>query len=392
MASELAHAMVEAIQLATAPLHARIKALEALVPTLAKSADVPHAVAGGSAPTLDLRGPQGEKGVDGVAGRDGVDGAPGAPGPQGEKGVDGLHGKDGAPGERGPVGPQGEKGLDGAPGAPGERGAPGDMGPPGPPGPPGVDGKDGAPGVAGAPGVDGAPGPQGDKGLDGVAGQDGAPMSVARFADALIANEHGLRAEFETLLEAAVALHLKAHPPAAGKDGADGVDGKDGVGVAGAVISKDGTLVLTLSNGELKDLGVVIGKDGAPGAAGLDGKAGLDGLGFDDLSAQYDGERTVTLAWTRGEQRKTFDLQFPVVLYRGVFAEGKAYAAGDSVTWAGSTWIAKEATTATPGGHQPESRAWQMSVRKGDVGKPGHDGKPGPVGPKGDPGPGGAKW
>jgi len=38
---------------------------------------------------------------------------------------------------------------------------------------------------------------------------------------------------------------------------------KDGVGVAGAIIDRDGNLVLTTTDGAQKDLGKVVGKDGA---------------------------------------------------------------------------------------------------------------------------------
>lgn len=42
--------------------------------------------------------------------------------------------------------------------------------------------------------------------------------------------------------------------------------GADGIGLAGAFINRDNVLVLTLSNGETKELGVVVGKDGAHAA------------------------------------------------------------------------------------------------------------------------------
>jgi len=119
----MAKAVVEAIQMATEPLHKRIKELEATVATLAKE----------SGP----EGPQGPPGPEGPAGQDGSPGAVGPAGPPGEKGLDGLNGKDG------------EHGLDG---------------------------KDGIPGIAGRDGLsgrDGLPGPAGEKGLDGIHGKDG---------------------------------------------------------------------------------------------------------------------------------------------------------------------------------------------------------------------------
>src|SRR5690606_30796153 len=105
------------------------------------------------------------------------------------------------------------------------------------------------------------------------------------------------------------------------------LDRPEPISVKSALIDRENKLVLTFSNGETKELGNVVGDDGKPGA---------DGLGFDDLSVEYDGEKTVTLKFVRGEQSKEFPLVLPVVIDRGVFSEGKTYGPGDGVTWAGS--------------------------------------------------------
>lgn len=153
-----------------------------------------------------------------------------------------------------------------------------------------------------------------------------------------------------------------------GKDGTDGRDGKDGTGVAGAMLDRDGNLILTLSNGEAKNIGRVVGKDGEPGR---------DGVGFDDLSVEYDGERSFLLKFKRGEIEKVFRIDIPVMLYRGVFKAGDEYAAGDAVTWGGSLWIATEKTSDKPGdGDTP----WRLAVKRG------RDGKDGEKGEKGEPG------
>src|SRR5690606_7347159 len=47
-----------------------------------------------------------------------------------------------------------------------------------------------------------------------------------------------------------------------GADGRDGKDGKDGVGLADALIDADSRLVLTMTDGTTKALGVVKGADG----------------------------------------------------------------------------------------------------------------------------------
>ena len=49
---------------------------------------------------------------------------------------------------------------------------------------------------------------------------------------------------------------------AAGRDGRDGLNGQDGVGIVSAEINADGHLILTYTNGETTDLGVVVGADG----------------------------------------------------------------------------------------------------------------------------------
>ncbi len=57
----------------------------------------------------------------------------------------------------------------------------------------------------------------------------------------------------------------------------DGVDGKDGVGIAGAIIDRDGNLVVTCTNGLTIPLGAVVGKDG------IDGK-NVDSSELDDIN------------------------------------------------------------------------------------------------------------
>lgn len=136
------------------------------------------------------------------------------------------------------------------------------------------------------------------------------------------------------------------------------LDRPEPISVKSALIDRENKLVLTFSNGETKELGNVVGDDGKPGA---------DGLGFDDLSVEYDGEKTVTLKFVRGEQSKEFPLVLPVVIDRGVFFEGKTYEPGDGVTWAGSFWIAQESTTEKP----DSAKGWRLAVKKGRDGKDG---------------------
>lgn len=143
----------------------------------------------------------------------------------------------------------------------------------------------------------------------------------------------------------------------------DGADGKDGIGLAGALIDRCGELVVTLSNGETKNLGPVVGRDGVD-AKGEDGK---DGLGFDDLDVVYDGEKTITLKFVKGERVKEFAFSMPVVIDRGVYRDGNEYKTGDGVTWGGSFWIAQKDTSSKP----DTDSDWRLSVKRGRDGKAG---------------------
>lgn len=136
------------------------------------------------------------------------------------------------------------------------------------------------------------------------------------------------------------------------------LDRPEPISVKSALIDRENKLVLTFSNGETKELGNVVGDDGKPGA---------DGLGFDDLSVEYDGEKTVTLKFVRGEQSKEFPLVLPVVIDRGVFSEGKTYEPGDGVTWARNYWIAQKHTAEKP----CAGPDWRLAVKGGRDGKDG---------------------
>lgn len=196
----------------------------------------------------------------------------------------------------------------------------------------GLDGKDGAAGEKGEPGKDGR---DGVDGKDGAAGEKGEP----------------------------------------GKDGRDGVDGKDGVagekgvGFADVMLDRGGELVVSFTDGRHKSVGVVVGRDGAAGAAGKDGEAGKDGrdgFGFEDLALEYDGERSIVLRFTRGELVKEFPLRFALPLYRDVYEEGASYLKGDMVTWAGSLWHCNADTSDKPG---MGNKNWRLAAKRGRDGK-----------------------
>lgn len=165
---------------------------------------------------------------------------------------------------------------------------------------------------------DGARGPRGERGEAGERGLDGAPGPRGDKGDA---GERGLGG----------AAGLRGEKGEAGTAGRDGRDGKDG-------------------------------RDGERGVAGTDG---ADGFGFDDLQVEQDGERSFTITFMRGGERKSFPLRLPTVVDRGVWRE-RAYEAGDGVTWRGSFWIAQKETSAKP---DEASSDWRLAVKRGRDGK-----------------------
>lgn len=207
-----------------------------------------------------------------------------------------------------------------------------------------------------------ASGKDGADARDGADGKDDDPVSDDQIA-------------------LAVERYLIANPPCAGKDGRDGKDGErgadgaDGVGLAGAMIDRAGELNVTLTNGEVRKLGPVVARDGENGRDGADGK---DGQSWEDMEVRRTGPRTIELSFDHGERRNTFELEFPVPLYRGVFSEGEAYQNGDMVTWAGSLWHCNEATSDKPG---DGAKAWTLAAKRGRDGKDfaGPQAKPGTV-------------
>jgi hypothetical protein len=115
-----------------------------------------------------------------------------------------------------------------------------------------------------------------------------------------------------------------------------------------------------------------------PPVPGPPGQNGADGVGFDDLVVDHDGERAFTVKAIRGEVVKVLGtFTVPVSLYRGVWTETRTYAPGDSVTAAGAEWHCHTATTTKPG---DGSKAWTLKVKRAKDGK---DGPPGPPGPPG---------
>lgn len=129
------------------------------------------------------------------------------------------------------------------------------------------------------------------------------------------------------------------------------IHGRDGDWPTEFRQNADGELIVKMKSGETHNAGTV---------------RGADGLGFDDLSVEYDGERTFSFIFAKGDRVDRREFRLPVMLDRGVWKEGTTYEQGDVVSWAGSMWVAQKDTDGKPDGGD-----FRLSVKKGRDGKPG---------------------
>lgn len=183
---------------------------------------------------------------------------------------------------------------------------------------------------------------------------------VAKAVKALPAAKDGAPADMDVLREHLAELVAKMPPPADGKS----VTPED---VAPILENQVNKWALEFERRAQDTLQKAIEKLPVP----KDGKDGIDGVGFDDLEVEYDGVKTVIFKMVRGDVTKQFDLTMPVVVDCGVFKDGHVYTPGDSVTWAGSYWIAQKATGAKPDSLES---GWRLAVKKGRDGKDGRNG------------------
>lgn len=140
-----------------------------------------------------------------------------------------------------------------------------------------------------------------------------------------------------------------------GEKGDKGDPGQDGVGVAGAMIDRDGVLIITTSKGETIRLGKVLGENGK------------DGADFSEVTFDYDGERTLIIRGKGGEITK----RLPIPLDRGYWRDGRSAEKGDIFTHGGTAYIAISDTKDTPSMSSPD---WRIFARKGRDGKDGRNG------------------
>ena len=310
-----------------------------------------------------------EKRIDAVQTIKGERGDVGPQGAPGDAGQEGAQGPQGAPGDTGGVGPQGDAGAPGAAGMAGAAGPQGDVGARGEPGtagavgPQGERGADGLIGKSGEPGADGQAGPQGDRGADGL-----NAFELAKRSGFV-----GSEAEWH--------LSLRGRDGAKGIDGQNGQDGREGrpgergrdaVSMAAEIV--DG-IDETRSYGE-GTLAVLRGgtwiarrltdpvADGDYRAAGwLCFCRGVDTI----EDAIEDGGRIVvrTTKLSDGTVQTTRETTAAIV-YRGMFQSGHAYAAGDTITYGGSLFIAQGDVRKPPG---DGDAAWKLAAKRGKDGK-----------------------
>lgn len=198
---------------------------------------------------------------------------------------------------------------------------------------------------------------QPEKGEKGERGEKGDTPEVDVQAAALaLAGCQEIKTMIDLMVAESVEKRAAENPP---EKGEKGDAGKPGAGIAGALIDRNGHLIVTLDNGEVKDLGVVVGKDGAD---------------FTTVEMDWDGERTLIIRGTGGEIRKTV----PLPLDRGYWREGMGAEKGDILTHDGNAWIALRETRAKPS-HEAKDD-WRLFARRGRDGRDGKDGKP-PPGP-----------
>lgn len=207
----------------------------------------------------------------------------------------------------------------------------------------------------------------------GEKGADADPIDIKDVVAELV-DDAGIRALVDLVATEAVQKHFEAHPVKNGTDGAPGKDGApgergeagekgaDGIGSAGAMIDRDGCLILTMTNGVAHKLGNVVGKDG---------EKGKDGQDLSDISLDFDGHRTITVKAKSGEIAKAYKLGIP--LDAGYYREGMSCEKGDIVTREGNAWLALRDTKAKPCHENKED--WRLFARRGRDGLDGKNGR-----------------
>lgn len=287
-------------------------------------------------------------------------------------------------------------------------------------------------------------GDQGEKGDQGDKGDDAAPM-VDIVARAIAELRPFVDETVDALVNERVAKAVSAIPRAKdgepGKDAAPvptafliseegelvsvypdgekqiigkvrGQDGKRGASVMDGSVDDAGQLVLRLSDGRMVNVGIVLGKSGAPGKSGEPGRSAAEIIilpGIDETRSYPEGtcalhrggtirasratepiidgnilsagwavmmegiqeEIEKELAGGRIVERRTVytsgkaivrQRQTAAMIYRGVWKDVEEYDRGDVTTWGGSSWHCQRPTKSKPGMGGDD---WQLMVKRG---------------------------
>ncbi|MES0811290.1 hypothetical protein ABLO27_17525 [Roseibium sp. SCPC15] len=322
----------------------------------------------------------------------------------------GAQGPKGPIGDAGPAGPQGAEGPQGAQGPQGERGPVGYEGPRGPTGLQGPEGPRGPEGPTGPTGAQGPIGPQGPQGPEGPVGKAFDPDASGLTADRAAYNAEP--ANFSYLdteagivywkLSNAVGAWSVGVPFGRGPQGLQGPQGIQGpagpVGMnhrgtwsnavayvvndtvfydgAYFVCVADHTNVTPADAAAEWDIVASKGERGLQGQQGIQGAEGPQGIQGPEGIQGPKGDQGIQ--GPTGAQGVKGDQGDPGLTYRGMWSSGVTYAADETVTYNGSSYISLRINV----GQNPSTSSddWGLLAAKGDTGAQGPQGPQGPTG------------
>lgn len=127
------------------------------------------------------------------------------------------------------------------------------------------------------------------------------------------------------------------------------------VSVAHVMLSQQGDLVATMTNGDVKTIGHVVGKDG------------VDGMSFDGFDMEYLAEtHEVSIKATCAGRTKEIRFDAGGIRPGEYWRDGTHSKACEAWSCDGSLWIAKRDTKTRPG---PKAEDWVLAARKGRDGE-----------------------
>lgn len=208
-------------------------------------------------------------------------------------------------------------------------------------------------------------------GKDGANGKDGASVTLEDVRPLIAEFANALHDEVSQKLDSAIKNLPVPKDGRDGNDGQNGEKGADGAGIADLLTDRDGALVATFTDGRMKNLGVIVGKDGRDGVDGRDGK---DGIGLEEFELEYlpDSHEISVKAACAGRVK---EMRYPAGGIRpaGYWREGTKAKAGEAWVHDGSMYIATEDTAEKPA---PNAKGWIIGARRGRDGERGPSGAP----------------